>query len=224
MASVKSSGFSGAKAAIGGFNKSQPANKGGIGGFIKDLFGGGGSGKSAPTAADRPQARPSVLKTGKGKDTRYIDTKTGQSYATPEYSAFSFRGLTSSDPANVARNRYGAERVSAMPVSTSNRRSDRRGIASLPPSDPTTPAPIAPTPQELAQIGAPTTSMAPIFVDSPIYGMPNQGMPNQGMPNQGMPNQPMPGYGSAFSGLPATPQFSIMDYIDLFGPSMNSGR
>ena len=156
----------------GGYDRARAAtaasSKSGLGGFtsLKDMFDGGGPGKSRsssePTAANRPQARPDVLKSGTGKDTRYIDTKTGKSYATPEYSSFSFRGLTSSDPANVARNRYGAERMNAMPVNTSDRGSDRRGIASLHPSDPTAPIPTPPTPQELAQIGAPTTPMAPI--------------------------------------------------------------
>jgi len=213
----------------GGYDKARAAtaasSKSGLGGFtsLKDMFDGGGPGKSRsssePTAANRPQARPDMLKSGTGKDTRYIDTKTGKSYATPEYSSFSFRGLTSSDPANVARNRYGAERMNAMPSNTSDRRSG--GIASLQPSEPTSPAPTspAPTPQELAQIGAPTTPMAPIFVDSPVYGM-----PGQPMPGQPMPNQTMPGYGSAFSGLSTVPQFSMMDLIDLFGPSMNFGR
>jgi hypothetical protein len=31
------------------------------------------------------------------------------------------------------------------------------------------------------------------------------------------------GYGSAFSGSPTAPQFSMMDLVDLFGPSMNFG-
>jgi hypothetical protein len=48
---------------------------------------------------------------------------------------------------------------------------DRSGIAALPVTPPeTTPeTPPAPTPEELAAIGAPTTPMAPIFVDSPAY-------------------------------------------------------
>jgi hypothetical protein len=160
-----------------------------------------------------------VVKTGTGKDARFMDTRTGKSYAAPEYGAFSFRGLTSNDPANVARNRYGREGLEAMRADRDARdgpsMSDR-GVASLlaPPllaSDPVTGAP-ATTPAELAQIGAPTTPMAPTFVDSPVYGM--------GMP---MGGQNMMGYGSAFSGSPTAPQFSMMDLVDLFGPSMNFG-
>jgi hypothetical protein len=154
-----------------------------------------------------------VVKTGTGKDARFMDTRTGQSYAAPEYGAFSFRGLTSNDPANVARNRYGAERAMAAQAEL-----DRRdgGIASLvaraEPAPPVNPEVPAMTAAELAMIGAPTTPMAPTFVDSPVYGM--------GMP---MGGQSMMGYGSAFSGSPTAPQFSMMDLVDLFGPSMNFG-
>jgi hypothetical protein len=197
-------------------------DKGGLGGFFGGLFG-GNKGPSGPTAADRPRARPDVVKTGTGKDARFMDTRTGQSYAAPEYGAFSFRGLTSNDPANVARNRYGREGLDAMRAGMGDRGGDRSGIASLQPAAPEPVAPMdpaAPTgtapatpPVNLAQIGAPTTPMAPIFVDSPVYGM--------GMP---MGGQNMMGYGSAFSGSPTAPQFSMMDLVDLFGPSMNFGR
>jgi len=48
-------------------------DKSGLGGFtsFRDMFDGGGPGKSrpsGPTAADRPRARPDVVKTGTGKD------------------------------------------------------------------------------------------------------------------------------------------------------------
>jgi hypothetical protein len=186
-------------------------DKGGLGGLF-----GGNKGPSGPTAADRPRARPDVVKTGTGKDAKFMDTRTGQSYAAPEYGAFSFRGLTSNDPANVARNRYGREGLDAMRAGMGDRGGDRSGIASLQPAGPESAAPTgtapATPPVNLAQIGAPTTPMAPIFVDSPVYGM--------GMP---MGGQNMMGYGSAFSGSPTAPQFSMMDLVDLFGPSMNFG-
>jgi hypothetical protein len=195
--------------------------KGGLGGFtsFKDMFDGGGPGKSGPsgpTAADRPRARPDVVKTGTGTDARFLDTRTGQSFAAPEYGAFSFRGLTSNDPANVARNRAGVAQMNAMRAGMGDRGGDRSGIASLQPAAPEPVAPMgtapATPPVNLAQIGAPTTPMAPTFVDSPVYGM--------GMP---MGGQSMMGYGSAFSGSPTAPQFSMMDLVDLFGPSMNFG-
>jgi len=108
-----------------------------------------------------------VVKTGTGKDMRFMDTRTGQSFAAPSYGAFSFKGLTSTDPANVARNRYGREALDRM-GSGREGGMDRSGIVSL--VEPTTPeTPPAPTPEELAAIGAPTTPMAPIFVDSPAY-------------------------------------------------------
>lgn len=224
-------------AEVGGYDRARKkyqeersnSSKGGFGGFtsVRDMFDGGGPGKSGPssqpTAANRPQPKPNVFRTGEGKDTRYLDTKTGQSYAAPEYGSFSLRGLTSSDPANVLRNRYGAERANATPDINSlmermrerrRRRSDRSGIASLP-----TKQPPPPTPQELAQIGMSNVPMAPPLMDSPSYGMPDQNMPDQNMAD---PN--MLGYGSAFSSLSTVPQFSLMDLYDLFGPPPNFGR
>jgi hypothetical protein len=175
-------------------------------------------GNKGPTAADRPRARPDVVKTGTGKDMRYMDTRTGQSFAAPEYGAFSFRGLTSNDPANVARNRYGAERAMAAQAERDRRDGpDRSGIASLQPAAPEPVAPMdpaAPTgaapatpPVNLAQIGAPTTPMAPIFVDSPVYGM-------------GVQN-PAINYGTAFMG---GQQLTPMNFLDIFAAYPNLGR
>jgi len=181
-------------------------DKGGLGGFFGGLFG-GNKGPSGPTAADRPRARPDVVKTGTGKDMRFMDTRTGQSFAAPEYGAFSFRGLTSTDPANVARNRYGREGLDVMRAGMGDRGGDRSGIASLQPEAPTEPAPAAPTPAELAMIGAPTTPMAPTFVDSPVYGM-------------GVQN-PAINYGTAFMG---GPQLTPMNFLDIFAAYPNLGR
>lgn len=195
--------------------------KGGLGGFtsFKDMFDGGGPGKSGPsgpTAADRPRARPDVVKTGTGKDAKFMDTRTGQSFAAPEYGAFSFRGLTSNDPANVARNRAGVAQMNAMRAGMGDRGGDRSGIASLQPAGPEPVAPMdpaAPTgtapatpPVNLAQIGAPTTPMAPIFVDSPVYGMGGQ--------------NPAINYGTAFMG---GPQMTPMNFLDIFAAYPNLG-
>ena len=188
-------------------------DKSGLGGFtsFRDMFDGGGPGKSrpsGPTAADRPRARPDVVKTGTGKDAKFMDTRTGQSFAAPEYGAFSFRGLTSTDPANVARNRYGAERAMAAQAERDRRDGpDRSGIASLQPATPEPVAPAAPTPAELAMIGAPTTPMAPTFVDSPVYGM-------------GVQN-PAINYGTAFMG---GQQLTPMNFLDIFAAYPNLGR
>jgi hypothetical protein len=180
-------------------------DKGGLGGFFGGLFG-GNKGSSGPTAADRPRARPDVVKTGTGKDAKFMDTRTGQSFAAPEYGAFSFRGLTSNDPANVARNRAGVAQMNAMRAGMGDQGGDRSGIASLQPEAPTEPAPAAPTPAELAMIGAPTTPMAPTFVDSPVYGM-------------GVQN-PAINYGTAFMG---GPQMTPMNFLDIFAAYPNLG-
>jgi hypothetical protein len=149
-----------------------------------------------------------VVKTGTGKDAKFMDTRTGQSFAAPEYGAFSFRGLTSTDPANVARNRYGAERAMAAQAERDRRDGpDRSGIASLQPATPEPVAPAAPTPAELAMIGAPTTPMAPTFVDSPVYGM-------------GVQN-PAINYGTAFMG---GQQLTPMNFLDIFAAYPNLGR
>ncbi len=205
-----------AKAKDKGVKSAAPAEapaKGGLGGFFGNMFGG----NKGPTAADRPRARPDVVKTGTGKDMRYMDTRTGQSFAAPEYGAFSFRGLTSTDPANVARNRYGREALEAMRAGMGDRGGDRSGIASLQPAAPEPVAPMdpaAPTgaapatpPVNLAQIGAPTTPMAPIFVDSPVYGMGGQ--------------NPAINYGTAFMG---GPQMTPMNFLDIFAAYPNLGR
>lgn len=188
-----------------------PQKEKGIFGGIRDFFSGGAKAKSGPTAADRPKARPDVVKTGSGKDMRYMDTRTGQSYAAPEYGAFSFRGLTSTDPANVARNRYGREALDAMRANMGDRGGDR-GIASIitPLPVPVVEEPKAPTPAELAALGAPTVPLGPVVVEPPIYGV--------GMPIDG---QNMFGYGSAYA---AAPPFSPVDLIDLFGSYPTFGR
>jgi hypothetical protein len=157
-----------------------------------------------------------VVKTGTGTDARFLDTRTGQSFAAPEYGAFSFRGLTSNDPANVARNRAGVAQMNAMRAGMGDRVGDRSGIASLQPAAPEPVAsmdPAAPTggapatpPVNLAQIGAPTTPMAPIFVDSPVYGMGGQ--------------NPAMNYGTAFMG---GPQLTPMNFLDIFAAYPNLG-
>lgn len=183
-------------------NAAAPAKGEGKGFFggLKDIFSGGAKSKSGPPETSiRPQARPAVVKTGTGEGTRYLDTKTGQSYAAPSYGAFSFKGLTSTDPANVARNRYGAERAMAVRGPMNDR---DRGIASLvapssPVTDPVAEEPAAPTAAELAMIGAPTTPMAPTFVESPVYGLPGA--------------VPAINYGNAFMGGPQLPPINLMD-------------
>lgn len=165
--------------------------------------------KSGPTAKDRPKARPDVVKTGTGKDTRYMDTRTGQSYAAPSYGAFSFRGLTSTDPANVARNRYGAERAMSAQSGRDGPSASDRGIASLPAAQQETPATPPRTPAELAAIGAPNRPMAPIFVAPPTYTAYDQ------LDQLG----PVGGYGTAFNTL--GDPYPILDLNRLYNQYQN---
>jgi hypothetical protein len=88
---------------------------------------------------------------------------------------------------------------------------DRRGIASLPyfpvePAPPVNPEVPAMTAAELAMLGAPTTPMAPIFVDSPVYGMGGQ--------------NPAINYGTAFMG---GQQLTPMNFLDIFAAYPNLG-
>lgn len=161
-------------------------------------------GQSKGTAGMRAGApqRPDVVKVGSGKDTQYMDTRTGQRYNEPSYGALSFKGLTSNDPANVARNRYGAQN-NMRNDSDRGSPDNRTGIASLSP-DPIPTEPEVPklTPAELAMLGAPTTPMAPIFVQPPMY------TPYDMFSQLG----PVGGYGSAFTGMDTGyPSFDLMD-------------
>jgi hypothetical protein len=68
---------------------------------LKAKYAAGGAVSSSP----RPESRSRNSNT-------VTDPKTGQTHNRPDYSATSVRGLTSNDPANVARNREGAARYS----------------------------------------------------------------------------------------------------------------
>lgn len=175
-------------------------SKGGLFSGLASLF----SGSGGKTSSTRPMARPDYLVSGTGDEKRYIDTRTGATYKEPEYGAFSLRGLTSSDPANVARNREAAARYAAMRSS-----SDRGtgGISSLPGKTDTKPTTPAESEQErkarLAQIGAPTTPMSPVEVATPVYGLP-----------PGM--TPAVSYGTAFEGIDPITGFDLGS-ADIFG-------
>jgi hypothetical protein len=71
------------------------------------------------------------------------DPKTGQTYAKPSFGAMSLKGLTSADPANVARNRANAAKYAALEASRPRSERDNPGPASV--LKPVTPAPTTPT-------------------------------------------------------------------------------
>jgi hypothetical protein len=95
--------------------------------LIDSLAGGGDSGPSG-----RPQMRPSIMNVarGEGADRRMDMVATrdmprfgftaGDTATAPDFSPFSLRGFTSTDPGNVMRNIQGAERMArAFPTDTS---------------------------------------------------------------------------------------------------------
>lgn len=100
--------------------------------------------------------------TGSGStDTRRAEDKSAKE---PSYSAFSVKGLTSSDPANVARNQAAAKMYNDMPATESKNTGPRAAPAATAPKPVVTP-PAAPvvTPPTLTPPGAP----APVGSEAP---------------------------------------------------------
>lgn len=99
---------------------------------------------------------------GGNKMTTVSDPKTGQSYAKPSYSGVSLRGLTSTDPANVARNRAAAARYAELSKQNAQVGGGRDTAAATAttPTAPTTAAPTTPI--------APTAPPTMTYVPAPV--------------------------------------------------------
>lgn len=100
-----------------------------------------------------------------GGDVRRAEDKAASA---PSYSAFSVKGLTSSDPANVARNQAAAAMYNAKPsmITTSDRRSNAEPAAAAAAAAQAAPAgvaPPAPTPLPVVPPAAP----APVGSEAP---------------------------------------------------------
>ena len=132
-----------------------------------------------------------MLASGTGKDRVYIDTKTGQRFNEPSYSGNSLRGLTSTDPANVARNRYYAQRYANERPAYGEDKDSRKADSGIPAALP----PPKPTQAELASIGMSTAPVASTEFAPPVYGLPGI----QPVGGDGFGNQPTGSYGDAFS-------------------------
>ena len=102
-------GGSSSQGSGGGFN---PFNFGIIG-IARALLGAMNNGNDGPSGM-RPQQRPSIMQRGEEmvatRDLPRFGFSAGDTATTPEFSPFSFRGFTSTDPGNVMRNIMGAER------------------------------------------------------------------------------------------------------------------
>jgi hypothetical protein len=120
------------------------SNSGGFGNAVRDLV-------------------RSVTGSG-GGDVRRAEDKAASA---PSYSAFSVKGLTSSDPANVARNQAAAKMYNAKPsmITTSDRRSNAEPAAAAPaaPAVTPTPTPLPVTPPTLT----PPTAPVPVGAEAP---------------------------------------------------------
>ena len=131
-------------------------------GFVQIAFGGetGGGGGN-----DRPQQRPSIMTVQRTpqderqrvatRDIPRFGISAGDTTSEPDYSPFSLRGLTSTDPGNVMRNIQGAERnARAEAARTDADREDRPAPAAAPVAESVS-EPAAETP------AAPVTPAAP---------------------------------------------------------------
>lgn len=128
-------------------------------GFVQVFFGGEtGGGGGGREFTGRPEPRPSIMTVERNGEMQRVATRdmpqfgitAGQSESEPDYSAFSLRGLTSTDPANVMRNIQGAERQArAAPMGGGGE--DRPAPAAAAPAIAPALAPVQPTPVAAAE-------------------------------------------------------------------------
>jgi hypothetical protein len=94
----------------------------------------------------------------------------GQAANKPSYSAMSIKGLTSSDPANVARNQAAAKMYADMPASVSRDRPAAAAAAAAPEAAAAAPAPAAgvtPMPNLPAPTLTPPAAPVPVGSEAP---------------------------------------------------------
>lgn len=185
---------------------------GGSGGYtgLKDMFDGGGPGRSGTTfqggsASGILNALGVKPMGGSGASAGGGSADSGQ--AALGYSPFSFKGLTSTDAANVARNRAGAALYSAdagirrdtpqAPLKESSVAADAGAAGEAPPEKP-----------PLYSLGAPTMAPVPTEIPTPVYGLPSLTMPNV---------SPGMSYGSAFAPMANPMAYPYINLMDIFG-------
>ena len=112
-------------------------------GFFGDLgkaLGGGGGGGAGGGGGDRRKEDKTA------RSNKVTDPNTGKTYDKPSYGAASVKGLTSKDPANVARNQEAAARYNQMeknkPESKDKKEPAARSVAPVAPVVPV--APVTP--------------------------------------------------------------------------------
>jgi hypothetical protein len=121
---------------------------------VKEAFSGPSDSDRSPSTS--PQQRPSIMTVGgqrvATRDRPRAGISAGDTASEPEYSAFSLRGLTSSDPANVMRNIQAAERLAAA-APTGGDSEDRPAPA---------PAAAAPAPAPAAAAATPAPALTSV--------------------------------------------------------------
>ena len=171
---------------------------------------------AAPATSIRPEARPAERRGFLGGFTSLADMFDGGG---PGRSGTSFEGrfagIGNALGLKPSAGRAG-DGAAQAPRSMDRDGPDRSGIASLAPAEPAPPAnPEVPamTAAELAMLGAPTTPMAPVFVDSPVYAAPN-------IPTGAI--NPALSYGAAFGqptqnmGMSAMNPYQNVSQLDIF--------
>lgn len=225
MASKSSGGKAGGSLS-GGSKASQSKSMGGNSGVKASVSKGGGGGGGGlgslgknftSSAKDFMGSLKNTFGRGPSEGRTVTDPKTGKSYTEPSYKGASFKGLTSNDPANVARNREAAARYAAAVGSGGRGDEGRQGVFDIGKEKAAGPgAETAPVPP-LADIGRPTNQPGPVEVPTPVYGLPGL------LPQPGF--IPQPSYGMAFQGLPTNvynPNANI-NLMDIFGMYPNFG-
>lgn len=146
-------------------SSSATAKSSGGGGFLSDLgralgFGGGGQTSSSP-----PPARPSIISVGDNQrmatqDLPRFNITAGQRTTDPSYSPFSIQGLTSTDPANVMRNKQAADMYARMAAEGSAGGREGGGGSNAPAAPPSAP-PVAAAPEPVQVVAEPSIPRVP---------------------------------------------------------------
>lgn len=153
-------------------SSSATAKSSGGGGFLSDLgralgIGGGGgqtSSASRPSSSP-PPARPSIISVGDNQrmatqDLPRFNITAGQRTTDPSYSAFSLQGLTSTDPANVMRNKQAADMYARMAAESSAGGREGGGGSNAPAAPPAAP-PVAAAPEPVQVVAEPSIPRVP---------------------------------------------------------------
>lgn len=144
-------------------------------GFVQIAFGGedagGGGGGGSEPPRTRPQQRPSIMTVQRTpederqrvatRDMPRFGISAGDTTSEPDYSPFSLRGLTSTDPGNVMRNIQASEMYARQAAEQ-----ERGGRDDNDRPEPEAPAPATPAPTPEAPPAPPPPPPPPVQTES----------------------------------------------------------